>query len=94
MELDFNNANKEIFGTRMMHNIWQHRLIPEEIFSDKGKTANDGTLAKTLFFGLVCQSRCPASEGSIDAANCFDSIAYATAVGVPEGDVESMLTAL
>ena len=74
--------------------------MAEEIFSDKGKTADDGTLAKTLFFDLARQSLRPASLASIDAANCFDSISHAIAsiifrsVGVPDSAVESMLTAL
>ena len=49
---------------------------------------------------MVRQSRLPASEGSIDAANCFNRISYAIgsvifqAVGVPKREVESMLTGL
>ena len=56
MEADFNDMNKESFRTRMMHNVRRHRLMPEEIFSDKGKTADDETLAKTFFFDIVRQS--------------------------------------
>ena len=100
MEADFNGANKEIFGDRMMNNVRIHGLMPEEIFSDKGKTSGDGTLAKTLFWDIVRQARVCAGLASIDAANCYDSIAHAIAslvfqaFGVPEEAVESMLTAI
>ena len=75
MEGDFNMTNKEIFGNRMMGNVRKYDLMHEEIYSKKGKTADDGTLAKTLFYDLVRQSRRPGSLGSIDAGNCYDSVA-------------------
>ena len=49
MEADFNMTNKEIFGGMIMTNIRKYDLMPEEIYSEKGKTTNDGTLAKTVF---------------------------------------------
>ena len=49
MDADFNFANKTIFGTRMMGNARKYKLIPDEICSEKNKTAEDGTLAKILF---------------------------------------------
>ncbi len=67
MEADFNSSNKEIFGCRMLDNVRLYNLMPEEIYSEKGKTADDGTLSKILFYDLVHQSRRPASLGSIDA---------------------------
>lgn len=100
MEADFNGLNKEIYGNRMMNNVRRHGPMEEEIFSDKGKTADDGALAKTLFFDLARQTRRPASLASIDAANCFDSIFHAIAslifraVGVPANAMESMLSAI
>ena len=79
MEADFNSSNKEIFGDRMMNNVRIHGLMPEEIFSEKGKPSGDGTLAKTLYWDIVRQSRSCAGLASIDAANCYDSIAHAIA---------------
>ena len=100
MEADFNFSNKMIFGVRMMDNVRQHGWMPEEIYSEKGKTADDGTLAKILFYDIVRQARVAAGLSSIDAANCYDSIAHAIAslvfqaFGVPEEGIESMLTAI
>jgi len=100
MEADFNFTNKVVFGVRMMDNVRKHGYMPEEIYSEQGKTADDGTLAKVLFYDIVRQSRLSAGLASIDAANCYDSIAHAIAslvfqaFGVPEGAVESMLTAI
>ena len=50
MEADFNHVNKEIFGYRMLQNVRKHQLMPEEVYSKRNKTADDGTLAKVLFF--------------------------------------------
>ena len=79
MEADFNFANKIIFGSRMLGNARAHGLVPDEIFSEKNKTAVDGTLAKVLFYDLARQTRRPAGVASVDADNCFDRIAHAMA---------------
>jgi hypothetical protein len=100
MEADFNSSNKIIFGERMLDNARCHGFMPEEIYSERGKMADDGSLAKVLFYDIVRQSRLSAALASIDAANCYDSIAHAIAslvfqaFGVPEGAIESMLTAI
>jgi hypothetical protein len=54
--------------------------MPNKIFSEKNRMADDGTLAKTLFYDLVCQSRCPAGLILVDANNCYDRIAHAIAL--------------
>ena len=46
MEADFNATNKEVYGVRMLDNARKHKLIPEEIFSERNRTADDGALAK------------------------------------------------
>ena len=100
MEADFNFSNKLVYGVRMMNNVRQYGYMPEEIYSEKGRTADDGSLAKVLFYDIVRQSRLSAGLSSIDAANCYDSIAHAIAslvfqaFGVPKEAVESMLTAI
>lgn len=100
MEADFNFSNKLIYGVRMMDNVRKYGHMPEEIYSEKGKTADDGSLAKVLFYDIVRQSRTSAGLSSVDAANCYDSVAHAIAslvfqaFGVPEEAIESMLTAI
>lgn len=100
MEADYNANNKEVFGVNMMQNIRKNGLMMEEIFSEVGKTAEDGGLAKVLFYDIVRQSRKSAAISSVDAANCYDSIAHAIAslvfqaCGVPVAGVEAMLTAI
>ena len=37
MEADFNFANKEIYGIRMMDNVRKYGFMAEEIFSEKGR---------------------------------------------------------
>ncbi len=56
MEANFNRSNKIVFGDRMMEVVRQHGYMPEEIYSEKDKTAEDGSLAKLLFYDLVWQS--------------------------------------
>ncbi len=34
MEADFNGVNKTVFGIRMLENVWKHRMMPEEVFSE------------------------------------------------------------
>jgi len=100
MEADFNFANKEIFGIRMLDTVRKYKLMPEEIFSEKDRMPNDGGLAKVIFNDIVRQLRVPAALASVDASQCYDRIAHAIAslvfqaFGVPEGAIESMLTAI
>ena len=54
MEADFNFSNKLIYGVRMMNNVHKHDWMPEEIYSETGKTADDGTLAKVIFYDITC----------------------------------------
>jgi len=52
-EADCNCSNKMIFGDRMMHNVRTHGLMREEIYSERGKMADDSSLAKVLFYDIV-----------------------------------------
>ena len=60
--------------------------------------ADDGTLDKVLFYDIVRQLRMSAGISSVDAANCYNSIAHAItslvfqSFGVPEEAIETMLT--
>jgi hypothetical protein len=79
MEADFNATNKIIYGVHMMGSACEHHLMPEEIFSKKNRIADDGTLCKTLFYDISCQSRVPSAIALVDASNCNDNIAHAMA---------------
>ena len=74
--------------------------MPEEIYSEKGKTADGGSLAKVFFCDIVSQAQVSAGLSTIYAANCYNRIAHAIALlvfqacGVPEEVIESMLTAI
>ena len=100
MKADFNHSNKKIFGERMLDNMRKHGLMPEEIYSERGKVPDDGTLAKVLFYDVARQTRLSAGVSSVDAANCYDSVAHAIAsltcqaFGVPAEAVHSMLTTI
>ncbi len=78
-EVDFNAINKEVYGVRMLDKVWKYELIPEEIFSKENRTANDGGLAKMLFYNIVCQACSAAAIALVDASNCYDRIAHAMA---------------
>ena len=98
MESDFNFANKTIYGGRMLDNVRKYNLMPGEICSERNITADDGTLAKVLFYDIVRQLQVSAGISSVDAENCYGRIAHAVAslvfqyFGVPEEDIETMLT--
>ena len=53
MEANFNFSNKIIYGVRMMDNARKYSLMPEEIYSEKNKMADNGTLAKVFFFDIA-----------------------------------------
>jgi hypothetical protein len=80
MEAGFNAMNKEVYGVRMLEEARKYKLIPEEIFSEKNRTADNGGLTKTLFYDIVCQLRVPAAIALVDASNCYDRIAHAMAL--------------
>jgi hypothetical protein len=80
MEANFNAINKEVYGVRMLEEARKYKLVPEEIFSEKHCTADNGGLAKTFFYDIVCQLRVPAAIASVDASNCYDRIAHAMAL--------------
>ncbi len=100
MEADFNATNKEVYGVRMFNVAQKYKLIPEEIFSKQNRTADDGGLAKMLFYDIVLQSRSAAAIALVDASNCYNRIAHAMAslifqsFGVENTAVLSMLEAI
>jgi hypothetical protein len=48
--------NKEVHGVCMLDEARKYKLIPEEIFSKKNCTADDGGLTKTLIYDIVRQT--------------------------------------
>ncbi len=100
MEANFNATNKIVYGVRLMHNVRGHNLMPEEIFSEKNRMANNGTLCKMLFYDITRQAPVPAAIASVDASNCYDRIAHAMALlvfqvfEVPITAVKTMLGAI
>jgi hypothetical protein len=97
MEADFNAMNKEVYGVRMLDTARKYKLMPEEIFSEKNRMADDGGLAKTLFYDIVRQTLSPAAIASVDASNCYNRIAHAMALlifqsfGVEDMAIATML---
>jgi hypothetical protein len=84
----------------MLNNVWKYRLMPEEVFSERNRLTDDGTLSKVLFFDIACQLRCPAGLASVDADNCYDRIAHPMAsmifqaFGVPTPAIASQLSTI
>ena len=98
MEADFNSTNKLIYGQRMLQTARHYKLVPEEIYSERNCLADDGTLAKVLFYDIVRQTRLPAGISAVDADNCYDRICHPIAslvfqaLGVPKPAIVSMLS--
>ena len=74
--------------------------MPEEVFSERKRLADDGTLSKVLFFDIARQLRRPAGLASVDADNCYDRIAHPMAsmifqaFGVPTPAIKSQLSTI
>ena len=100
MEADFNATNKIVYGNRMLHNVRKYKLMPEEIYSEKNRLADDGTLVKVLFYDIVRQARLPAGISTVDADNCYDRISHPIvslafqALGVKNEACESIFTTI
>ncbi len=100
MEADFNATNKIIYGQWMMDTMQKYKLMPKEIFSKKNRLANDGTLAKVLFYDIVWQARLLAGISAVDADNCYNRNAHPIAslvfqaLGVPKKAAASMYSTI
>ncbi len=97
MEADINAMNKEVYRVWMLEEARKYKLIPDEIFSEKNRMADDGGLAETLFYDIVRQTQSSAAIASVDASNCYNRIAHAMALlifqafGVEATTVAAML---
>jgi hypothetical protein len=79
MEADLNCSTKTVFGTGMLDKARRKNLMPEEVFSERNKMADDGMLTKVLTYDIICQTRRSAGLASVDADNCYDRVAHAIA---------------
>ena len=79
LEADLNYHNHLIFGSRMLRIARDNNLVPEEIYSAKGKTAEDTVLHQVLVYDLARQWKRPIVVSSVDASQCYDRIAHAPA---------------
>ena len=71
-EADFNCFNQFIFGKHAMQTLTESGYIPEELFSQKGSTAEDAKFNKILMADLSRQARWPMIVTSADAAYCYE----------------------
>ncbi len=70
MEADLNCSTKVVFGIQMLGEARRQNLMPEEVFSERNKMADDGTLTKVLTYDIIRQTRQSAGLVSVDADNC------------------------
>ena len=47
--------------------MYQHNMVPEEIFSEKGKTSEDAIMRQVLVYDLARQWKQPLPVASVDA---------------------------
>ena len=100
MEAYCNAANKIVYGNQMLANARKYKLMPEDIFSERNRMADDGGLTKVLLYDIVRQRRVPVGIASVDAANCYNRVAHSIAslvfqsFGVGEKSVTAMLEAI
>ena len=79
MEAESNASYKEIFVNRMLNVMRSHGFMQEEIYSEKGMTADEYSLEKVILYDIVLQQKTSAALSSIDAANSYNSISNAIA---------------
>jgi hypothetical protein len=73
-EADFNCYNQFIFGRSAMQALTASGYIPEELFSQKGSTAEDAKFHKTLMADLSRQACHPMIVTSTDANYCYNRV--------------------
>lgn len=83
-----------------MNKVCKYKLMPEEIFIEKNRTADDSTLSKVLFFDIAHQTRRPVGVTLVDTENCYDRVARTMAslvlqaFGISGQSVETMLATI
>jgi hypothetical protein len=76
MEADFNVTNKATYGVSMLEIVRKYKLMPEEVYSERSRLADDGTLSKVVFYNIVRQLQRPAGLALVDTDNCYNRIAH------------------
>jgi hypothetical protein len=71
---DFNCYNQFIFSQTAMESLTANNYLPEELFGQKGCTAEDAKFDKTLMADLSRQARHPMTVVSADAAYCYKRV--------------------
>jgi hypothetical protein len=71
---DFNCYNQFIFGRHAMQKLTESGYIPEELFSQKGSTAEDAKFNKKLMADLSRQARQSMIVTSAEVAYCYDQV--------------------
>jgi hypothetical protein len=100
MEANFDTTKKIIYGQRMLHQARMYKLIPEEIYSEQNRLADDRTLAQVLFYDIVHQTWLPVGISKVNANNCYDQIAHPIALlvfqalGFPQEAIVSFLSTI
>ncbi len=100
MEANFNSTNKMIYSQRMLHTARRYKLVPEDIYSKQNCLADNGTLAKVLFYDIVHQTKLPAGISAVNADNCYDWICHPIAsmvfqsLGIPKLAIVSILSTI
>jgi len=80
-----------VFGIRMLNEAIRQNLMSEEVFSERNKMADDGTLTNVLTYDIIRQTRRSAGLALVDADNCYNRI---MAFDVPLSASEAMLTTI
>ena len=62
MEADFNRLNKTVYGIRMLEHARRNNLMPEEVFSEHNKMADNGALTKVI--PMTSSIRCGGQQES------------------------------
>ena len=74
MEGDFNFFNKWTFGHRAIDSLYNLEYIPQDQYSQKGSTAEDGRMDSRLTTDISRQLRHPMAIAAVDADQCYDRI--------------------
>jgi hypothetical protein len=84
----------------MLSNVRKYKLMPEEVYSERNRLADNGTLSKILHYDIVRQLRQPAGLASVSADNCYNCICHPMAsmifqaFRVPMPAIESVLSTI
>ena len=76
MEADFNYHNRLTFLSCMMDLARLHNMIPEEIFSEKRKTAEDTILQQVLVYDIARKFQSATHGSLLRCHTIYDRVAH------------------